>query len=147
MLILVIDSWCISNKTALRWMPQNFINEKWTLVHVMAWCRQAPFLPHYNPTKWPKDDSPENRKKFSFVMDNDDTQCAFSWLKYNNINTTFQDTCIPIITISQSSDMPLQNLENQEISGKKKQEIWPKTRRLYQTNFAVFLISNCVSFP
>ena len=29
----------------------------------------------------------------------------------------------------------------------KKQEIWPKTRRLYQTNFAVFFISNCVSFP
>ena len=35
---------------ALNWIPQNFSNEKWTLVQVMVWCRQA--TSHYLSHCW-----------------------------------------------------------------------------------------------
>ena len=40
-LILVIDGWGISCEIALRWMSLDLTDDKLTLVHVMAWCRQA----------------------------------------------------------------------------------------------------------
>ena len=39
--ILKIYTLSISSEIASRWMPQNFIDDKSTLVQVMAWCRQA----------------------------------------------------------------------------------------------------------
>ena len=42
----------ICYEIVLRWMAQNFANEKSTLVQVMAWCRQAPS--HYLSQCWPR---------------------------------------------------------------------------------------------
>ena len=55
-IILVIDSWFVSWKITLRWMPQNLTYEKSTLVQVMAWCRQA--TSHYLSQCWPRSISP-----------------------------------------------------------------------------------------
>ena len=41
---------------ALRWMPQNLINEKSTLFQVMAWCHQA--TSHCLSQCWPRSISP-----------------------------------------------------------------------------------------
>ena len=41
---------------ALRWMPEYVINEKSTLVQVMAWCHQA--TSHYLSQCWPRSVSP-----------------------------------------------------------------------------------------
>ena len=41
---------------ALRWMPQNIIDDKSTLVQVMAWCRQA--TSHYLSQCWLRSMSP-----------------------------------------------------------------------------------------
>ena len=49
---LVINSWCLSCKIALRWMPHNLANEKSTMVRVMVWCRQA--TSHYMSQCWPR---------------------------------------------------------------------------------------------
>ena len=40
----------ISCEIALRWMPQDFTDDKSTLVQVMAWCRQA--TSHYLSQCW-----------------------------------------------------------------------------------------------
>ena len=40
-LILVIGAWGILGEIALRWLPQDLIDDESTLVQVMAWCRQA----------------------------------------------------------------------------------------------------------
>ena len=42
----------ISCEIALRWMPQDFTDDKSTLVQVMAWCRQA--SSHYLSQCWPR---------------------------------------------------------------------------------------------
>ena len=41
-LVLLIGIFRSSHDIALRWMPQDFTDDKSTLVQVMAWCRQAP---------------------------------------------------------------------------------------------------------
>ena len=50
--MLQIVSWTL----ALMWIPQNFTNEKLTLVQVMAWCHQA--TSHYLSQCWPRFISP-----------------------------------------------------------------------------------------
>ena len=40
-LILVNGGLGISYEIALRWMPEDFADDKATLAQVMAWCRQA----------------------------------------------------------------------------------------------------------
>ena len=40
-LILVIDGWGISYEVTFRWMSLDLTDEKSTMVHVMAWCRQS----------------------------------------------------------------------------------------------------------
>ena len=45
-----------SNDNALRWMPQDFTDDKSTLVQVMAWCRQA--ISHYMSQCWLRSMSP-----------------------------------------------------------------------------------------
>ena len=54
-----VDTFCIlstSCEIALRWMPQDFADDKSTLVQVMAWCRQA--TSHYLDQCWPRSISP-----------------------------------------------------------------------------------------
>ena len=55
-LILVNGGWGISHEIALRWMPLDLIDDKSTLVPVMAWCRQAPS--HYLSQCRPRPMSP-----------------------------------------------------------------------------------------
>ena len=51
-IISVIDGWGISSELALqRWMSQDLLMIKSTLVQVMAWCRQA--TSHYLSQWWP----------------------------------------------------------------------------------------------
>ena len=40
--ILMINILSISSETALKWIPQDFTDDKSALVQVMAWCLQAP---------------------------------------------------------------------------------------------------------
>ena len=51
-LILVIDGWGISFEIVLLWMSLYLIDDKSTLVQVMAWCRQA--TSHYLSQSWPR---------------------------------------------------------------------------------------------
>ena len=51
-----VDILSISCEIALRWMLQDFPNDKSTLVQVMAWCRQA--TSHYLSQCWPSSISP-----------------------------------------------------------------------------------------
>ena len=51
-----VDILSISCEIALRWMPQDFTDDKSTLVQVMAWCRQA--TSHYLGQCWPPSISP-----------------------------------------------------------------------------------------
>ena len=50
------DPWGICGQIALRWMPLNLANDKWTLVQVMAWCHQA--TSHYLSQCWHRFMSP-----------------------------------------------------------------------------------------
>ena len=49
----ILSTWC---EIALRWIPQDFTDDKSTLVHVMAWCLQAPS--HFLDQCWPRSVSP-----------------------------------------------------------------------------------------
>ena len=49
--ILVVDGWGISCEIALIWMSLDFTDDQSTLVHAMAWCRQA--ASHYLSQCWP----------------------------------------------------------------------------------------------
>ena len=53
---LVNGGWGISYEIALRWMPLDLIDDKSTLVQVMAWCGQA--TSHYLSQCWPRSMSP-----------------------------------------------------------------------------------------
>ena len=55
-LILMIGGWDFFCKIALRWMSLDLIDDKSTLVQVMAWCRQAAI--HYLIQCWPRSMSP-----------------------------------------------------------------------------------------
>ena len=48
--------WGISYEIALRWMPLDLIDDKSTLVQVIAWCHQA--TSHYLRQCWPRSVSP-----------------------------------------------------------------------------------------
>ena len=52
MLISVTDDWCISHEIAIRLMLLDPVDDKSTLVEVMAWCRQA--TSHYLSQCWPR---------------------------------------------------------------------------------------------
>ena len=55
-LALLIDIFTSSNDNPLRWMPWDLIDDKSTLVQVMAWCRQA--TSHYLSQCWHSSMSP-----------------------------------------------------------------------------------------
>ena len=63
--ILVIDSWGISCEIALIWMSLDFTDDHWTLVQVMAWCRQA--TSHYLSQCWPRSVSPHGATRPQWV--------------------------------------------------------------------------------
>ena len=50
------DGWGISYEIALKWMPQDFTDDKSTLAQVMAWCHQV--TSHYLRQCWPRSLSP-----------------------------------------------------------------------------------------
>ena len=54
--ILEINGWGITCEIALKWMSVNLADDKSTLVHVMAWCRQA--TSHYLSQWRPRSMSP-----------------------------------------------------------------------------------------
>ena len=51
-LIMQYSIWGIWYEIVFSWMPQNFINEKWTLVQVMAWCHHI--TSHHLNQCWPR---------------------------------------------------------------------------------------------
>ena len=53
---LLIGIFKSSYDNVLRWLPQDFTNDKSTLVQVMAWCRQA--TSHYLNQCWPRSPTP-----------------------------------------------------------------------------------------
>ena len=55
-----------SYDTVLRWMPQDFSDDKSTLVQVMAWCRQA--TSHYLNQCWPRSQTPYGIIKPPWVL-------------------------------------------------------------------------------
>ena len=55
-LILGIDGWGLFCEIVLIWMSLDFTDDQSTLVHVMAWCRQA--TSHYVSQCWPRSLSP-----------------------------------------------------------------------------------------
>ena len=55
-LVLLIGIFRSSHDNALRWIPQDLIDDKSTLVQVMAWGRQA--TSHYLSQCWPSSMSP-----------------------------------------------------------------------------------------
>ena len=55
-IVSVIDGQGISCETALRWMSLDLIDDKSSLVQVMAWCRQA--TSHYLSQCWLRSISP-----------------------------------------------------------------------------------------
>ena len=56
-LVLLIGIFTSSNDNALRWMPWDLTHGKSTLVHVMAWCRQAAshYMGQCSPNSMPPD--------------------------------------------------------------------------------------------
>ena len=53
---LQIDILSTSCEIGLRWLPQNLIDAKWTLVQVIAWCHLA--TSHYLRQCWSRSASP-----------------------------------------------------------------------------------------
>ena len=64
-LTLVNGGWGISCEIALKWMPLDLIDDKSTLVQVMAWCRQA--TSHYLSQCWPRSMSPNGISRPQWV--------------------------------------------------------------------------------
>ena len=76
-LILVNGGWDISFQIALRWMPLDLTDDKSTLVHVMAWCRQAPS--HYLSQCWPRSMSPNGITRPQWVKGESSSWCGRTW--------------------------------------------------------------------
>ena len=62
---LWINVMSTSCKTAFRWMPHDSLDDKSTLVLVMAWCHQA--TSHYLNQCWPRSISPQGVAKPQWV--------------------------------------------------------------------------------
>ena len=68
---------------ALRWMSLDLIDDKSTLVQVMAWCRQA--TSHYLSQCWPRSMSPYGVTRPQWVT----FWCIYDFLKYLFLSTKF----------------------------------------------------------
>ena len=74
------SSWGTCCKIALKWMPRNLTNKKWTLVQIMAWCHQA--TSHYTGQSWPRSLSPCG------------PQWVLSWSMNKFSNTSLSKLCL-----------------------------------------------------
>ena len=72
------DISCAAWKIVVRWIPQNSIDYKSTLVQVMAWCRQA--TSHCLNRCWPRSMSPYGVTR---------PQCVYLWLIHLNDHVCF----------------------------------------------------------
>ena len=66
-LVLLIGIFRSFHDNALRWMPPDLIDDKSTLVRVMAWCRQA--TSHYLNQCWPRSPTPYGITRPQWVND------------------------------------------------------------------------------
>ena len=73
LVILKLLSWIdvlrFSCKIPLRWMPKDLTGGYSTLVHVMAWCRQAPS--HYLSQYWPRSLWPHGLTSAQWITSSD----------------------------------------------------------------------------
>ena len=76
--IVVIGGWGISCKITLIWMSLVFTDDQSTLVHVMAWCRQA--TSHYLSQCWPRSLSPYGVTRPQWVNNVDNITNAYIYL-------------------------------------------------------------------
>ena len=72
--ILVINCSGVFREIALRWMSQDFTDDKSTLVQVMAWCREA--TSHYLSQCWPRSMSPYGVTRPQWVNSLDAGKCG-----------------------------------------------------------------------
>ena len=75
-LTLMISGWGVSCEIVLLWMPLHLIDDKSTLVQVMAWCRQA--TSHYLSQCWPRSRSPYGVTRPQWV-NKDEEVSSLSW--------------------------------------------------------------------
>ena len=75
----MIDGWGISSELAFRWMSLYLTDDKSTLVHVMAWCRQA--TSHYLSQCWPSSLPPYGITKPQWVKIH-----SMIWCRKGNLN-------------------------------------------------------------
>ena len=73
----------ISCKIALRWMPLNLIDDRPTLVQVMAWYRQA--TSHYLNQCWPRSPAPDGVTRAYELLDQNQ---HISWYQLHAMNAT-----------------------------------------------------------
>ena len=97
-LISQIDISSISYEIALGWIPQHLTDDKSTLVHVMAWCRQA--TGHYMSQCWHRYMPPCGVSRPQWVKANcqdlqDDRMFIGWWLKCLPAITSYQELLTP----------------------------------------------------
>ena len=72
-----IVAWALALKLiALRWISQNLINDKATLIEAMTWCHQA--TNHYSNHCWPRSMLPYDVTRLQWV-NNRSYQPAYFW--------------------------------------------------------------------
>ena len=81
------DGWGISYEIALRWMSLDLTDDKSTLVHVMAWGRQAPS--HYLSQCWPRSMSPNGVTRPQWV-----NSLRSPWERWRILNGHFSNTLL-----------------------------------------------------
>ena len=86
----MIGGWDFFCKIALRWMLLDLIDDKSTLVQVMAWCRQA--KSHYLSQCWPRSMSPYGNIRpqwFKFMSMSTSCKIAHMWMPQNHTKSKF----------------------------------------------------------
>ena len=86
-LALLIGIFKSSYDNILRWMPQDFTDDKSTLVQVMAWCRQA--TSHYLNQCWPRSPTPYGVTRLQWVK-----QCTKTFNQENAVENVECKTLI-----------------------------------------------------
>ena len=77
--------WCIPCQIALRWMSEDFTDDKSTLCQVLAWCRQA--RSHYLSQCWPRSILPYGVTRPQWV--------SYIELKLNRLATSWRMYVFP----------------------------------------------------
>ena len=92
-LILMIGGWNIFSKIALKWMSLDLIDDKSTLVQVMAWCHQA--TSHYPSQCWTRSVSPYGVTRPQWVKCNPGDLLTSEVLRLCNIRYPFETRLKP----------------------------------------------------